>query len=354
MVLAYLGSKWQIIKIGTFENVVLPTASVVIPFRNEAINLPTLFNLLDHQVGEGIEIIWVDDHSEDGSFEIVEKLKRNSKGVHKLLKSNRIGKKSAIVLGVNSAKGEIILTTDADCRPPENWINHIRQFFHEPEVKLVAGPVMSIYQRGIFGAFQQIEWASILLVTQFGFAVGNSFTCSAANMAYRKSSFFAVGGYDGNLAMPSGDDEFLLKKIVEKFGKASVRYLPKENLLMLTKPSQHLSELVNQRVRWASKWHVHQSWSHAIAAVLAFSWQATFLLLIGMAFFRDTGLFALTFLIGMKFLSEHVFLGRILNDFKIHVKKTDMFLTSLIHPLFVILVAFGTIAGKYTWKGRSN
>lgn len=354
MVLAYLGSKWKIVKIRTFENTELPTASVVIPFRNEAKNLPTLFKILDHQVDEGIEIIWVDDHSEDGSFQIVENLKKNSKGVHKLLRSNQIGKKAAIVLGVNSAGGEIILTTDADCIPPENWINLIRQFFLEPEVKFLAGPVMTVNEGGIFSTFQQIEWASILLVTQFGFAIGKSFTCSAANMAYRKSAFFAVEGYNGNLAVPSGDDEFLLKKIVDEFGKTSARYQSQEDLLMWTKPAQHVAELVNQRVRWASKWHVHKSWSHALAAVFAFAWQATFLLLIGIGFFSDTGLYALALLIGLKFSAELVFLGRVLKDFKIEFKQTEMFLTSLIHPLFVILIAFGTIAGKYTWKGRSN
>jgi poly-beta-1,6-N-acetyl-D-glucosamine synthase len=354
MMLAYLGSKWQLSKEVVQEKAPLPTASVIIPFRNEAENLPVIFERLDLQALEGIEIIWVDDHSEDESYFILQECRKNAKGFHKLLKSEFNGKKAAITIGINNAEGEVILTTDADCLPPENWINRFRQFFQNHEIQLVAGPVMSVNQGGFFSAFQQVEWASILLVTQFGFASGNSITCSAANLAYRKSAFKAVDGYIGNITVPSGDDEFILKKIVAKYGKAAATYHLDKSLLMFTQPAQDLAEIINQRVRWASKWHVHQSWSHAFAAVFAFTWQITFLLMVGWCFGSTSGFAAAIILIGLKYFAEHLFLGRVLKDFKLSPRFKDMFLTSVIHPFFVIRVAFGTIAGKYTWKGRSK
>jgi hypothetical protein len=119
---------------------------------------------------------------------------------------------------------------------------------HEAEVHLVAGPVISSGQSGFFDRFQQIEWASILLVTQAGFSLGNPIMCSAANMAFRKSSFLQVNGFEGNDHIPTGDDEFLLKKTVRHFGAVSARYMNDRNVLVKTRPHAKWSELFSQRI----------------------------------------------------------------------------------------------------------
>ncbi|MEI9943927.1 MAG: glycosyltransferase [Chitinophagaceae bacterium] len=92
--------------------------SVIIPARNEEENIGKLLNALNEQTypKESFEIIVVDDHSEDGTTNIVSTFPRV-----KLisLKDDNINsyKKKAIETGIAAATGELIVTTDADCEP---------------------------------------------------------------------------------------------------------------------------------------------------------------------------------------------------------------------------------------------
>src|SRR5690606_11701449 len=117
----------------------------------------------------------------------------------------------------------------------------------------------------------------------FMFSRGQALLCSGANLAYRKSAFEGVEGYSGNENYASGDDEFLLKKVIQEYGKNAVHYLHGVEVLVMTKPLKSWDELVWQRVRWASKWRAHQSPIHGFTAfftyLLAFLQFGSFLLL---------------------------------------------------------------------------
>ena len=106
--------------------------SVVVAYRNEEENIGLL---LDDLIGQNYpdnqyEIILVNDHSEDRSAEIVENCisKSSTRIVCLNLPDQLSGKKDALDLGIKSSKGEYILTTDADCRVSDNWINSFVQF----------------------------------------------------------------------------------------------------------------------------------------------------------------------------------------------------------------------------------
>jgi len=95
--------------------------SVIVPFYNEALNLPIfnkeLFGVLDAVKGK-CEIIYVDDASTDGSIaSLVDDIKsnRNKKIGIKLIRLRRnFGQTAAISAGIDSANGEIVAILDAD------------------------------------------------------------------------------------------------------------------------------------------------------------------------------------------------------------------------------------------------
>jgi cellulose synthase/poly-beta-1,6-N-acetylglucosamine synthase-like glycosyltransferase len=327
--------------------------SLLIPFRNEIGNLPSLVNELQKLQSSIYEVILVDDHSEDGSRIFLENAVQDLANIT-VLKSKGFGKKEAISLGVSIASGEIICCSDADCRFSENWIETITKPFQSESVQFVAGPVISSNATSFFFSFQQIEWGSILLVTNYFFIKSNPLMCSAANMAYRKSAFEAVNGYQGNLDQPSGDDEFLLKKIAGKYPKGSCVYVKKPGALVCTESQKNWPALVQQRIRWASKWRAHQSVTHSFSAIFSFMiqlvWLASFLLL----FQGVTGMIVFWSVWILKILAEQNALAKPLKTYLIRQKLRNFVCTSFLHPIFVLTVGLAALRGKFSWKGRGN
>lgn len=327
--------------------------SLLIPFRNEIRNLPILISELDKLLPALHEVILVDDHSEDGSGKFLENSALDSAKI-RILKNTGVGKKEAMSLGVSFASGEIICCSDADCSFNANWIESITGPFQSETVQLVAGPVISARADSFFFSFQQIEWGSILLVTNYFFSRFKPLMCSAANMAYRKSAFQAVNGYEGNLDQPSGDDEFLLKKVVSEFSEGSCVYVKKEAALVYTASQKNWATFVQQRIRWASKWRAHHSFTHSFSAILSFLvqlvWLGSFLL-----FFQGViGLIGFVIVWTLKILIEYNALDLALKTYFIRQKLHNFIGTSFLYPLFVIIVGFAALRGKFSWKGRSN
>ncbi|MDO9551897.1 glycosyltransferase [Rhodonellum sp.] len=334
-----------------------PKVTVLVPFRNEQQNISASFHNLKALQYPDFEIIWIDDFSEDRSLFMLEELIATQSSPLlsiRIIQSEVIGKKAALTGGLELSNGEIIMTTDADCLVPKDWISQMTAPFANPEIKLVAGPVMTDRGLSFFQKFQQIEWASILAVTQMTFHLKKPLMCSGANLAYRKSAFLAVRGYEGNLEHLSGDDEFLLKKIISNFGKNAAVYLHSKDNLVYTQEARSWTELFQQRIRWASKWNVSPSKGHIFAAIAPFLFQLFFLASVGLLFMGLKGLAVFLFLWLVKLVSERVVLGLVLSSYQIQQKAIDSILTSLVHPFYVLTTGLGVLRGKFVWKGRES
>src|SRR5436190_2216777 len=122
----------------------LPSISVVVAVRNEENNIHRLLHDLAsiaYPAGK-FEVIIVNDHSIDGTAEkATALLKGFSMGRLLQLPVGKMGKKEALTYGVESARFEIIATTDADCRFSKNWLTCISHLFESEETKMVAGAV---------------------------------------------------------------------------------------------------------------------------------------------------------------------------------------------------------------------
>src|SRR5882762_1114919 len=105
--------------------------SVIVPIRNEEKNIGILLESLKNQdyLKPNFEVIIVDDHSADGSFEKSKERLQNQTTLS-LGKAEK-GKKAALTHGINQAKGRIIATTDADCLLPSDWLSTINSSFQD-------------------------------------------------------------------------------------------------------------------------------------------------------------------------------------------------------------------------------
>lgn len=331
--------------------------SILVPYRNESKNILGILDAVQSLRHRPLQLIFINDQSEDEGPEILkESVKKKFADSFEviLLQSKGEGKKAALETGVEYAKSDILLTTDADCKLPFLWVEYFLDLFEETSTQLVAGPVISKEGTGFIHSFQLVEWASILLVTQAGFTQGNPLMCSGANLAFRKSTFLTVKGYEGNRSHLSGDDEFLLKKISTHYGSASVKYLNHINALVYTKPENSWGSLFSQKIRWASKWKMHKQATHQLAAVLPVAIQLVFISSPILLCFGIVGFLSFLLLWSMKLGAEYMVLGTVLKTFEVNKKITVFLKVGLIHPFYIVRVAVGAILGKFEWKGRNS
>jgi len=347
--MACLLNKWKITQYT--RPVEVPDFSLIIPFRNEADNLPrTLEALKDLSAGE---IILCNDHSEDNSYDIIQiYIIKNQLAHWKLIDSNGIGKKAAVTTAVRMSSYKFIFTTDADCTITDEGMVHMLSAFRDKDVQMVCGPVSVTSGDSFLEKYQEAEWASISLVTNYFFKISKPLMCSAANMVYRKSAFLGVDGYINNENVSSGDDEYLLKKIVSHYGPNSVFYSNHPVALVTTIPTGDFSRYLSQRARWAGKWKAHKELSHAGTALLFFLIaliQISSVLLLGENFMLNLLFFGFWM---VKIAVDYLVLGHVMKTYQRNISLLGMIGNSVFHPLSVTLIGVFSIFVKITWKGR--
>ena len=119
-----------------------PDISVVVPLFNEAESLPELTAWIDRVVKrEGLtcEVIFVDDGSTDGSWGIIESLKKEYSFVRAIGFMRNYGKSAALYCGFEAAKGEVVFTMDADLQDSPDEIPEMRRMILEEGYDMVSG-----------------------------------------------------------------------------------------------------------------------------------------------------------------------------------------------------------------------
>lgn len=116
--------------------------SVVVPLYNEADSLPELVAWIDRVAAEhayAYEVILVDDGSSDGSWEVVESLKKQYPAIRGISFARNYGKSAALYCGFAAAEGEVVFTMDADLQDSPDEIPELRRMVLEEGYDLVSG-----------------------------------------------------------------------------------------------------------------------------------------------------------------------------------------------------------------------
>lgn len=319
--------------------------SVVIAFRNEASQLPELVKSLQQQTYGPNEFILVNDHSTDSFREYLKHLPPNFVVLD--LPEGLEGKKQALTLGISRSKHKIIVTTDADCRHAPDWLAKLTAPFANPTVKMVGGPVALIPDATFFGDIQLLEFASIMAVTAGSYGLQTPFMVNGANLAFRKSTFTELGGYADNITIPSGDDEFLMRKL-RASDPAGLQYLLTPAAIVRTPVLPDVTEFILQRCRWAGKWrHQPRSGSRILAPFVVFV-QLSFVY----AVTGDAGIIAFL-AAGGKIALEYQLLKRS-SLFLYRKMETPVFIAlEILYPVYALAVAIGSNVLPVVWKGRN-
>jgi poly-beta-1,6-N-acetyl-D-glucosamine synthase len=358
VLLVWLTIGWQIaskkcqgtIPDGSFSEMV----SIIIPLRNESLVLKSLFSFLSAQSysANHYEIIFVDDHSDDGTFE---KVKEYVEAFHlssaHIIKSEGKGKKFALATGIRLAKGSIIITTDGDCCGGSNWLSSVIKPFHHSDIKMSCGLVKIEPDTSLFSTIQALEFSSLIGVGAATLALKLPTMCNGANLAFRKEAYIEVGGYQGNLDVPSGDDEFLLKKIASKYPDGVI-FNTDSQALIITRPSLSVNQFVHQRVRWASKWKVHRGIFHWLLPVGVFVFYSIILTLPAGVLIGYLSLHTAIGLFFTKMILEYLFLNSVAKRLRQPWNWLPFFFWQVFYPFYAIFIGLLANFTSYKWKGR--
>ncbi|MFA9188551.1 glycosyltransferase [Flavobacterium sp. FBOR7N2.3] len=328
------------------------TFTIVVPFRNEAENLPVLLESISkiNYPMDLFEVILVDDESTD-KFQNI-----NSKFQISVIDNIRISnspKKDAITTAIPFVKTNWIITTDADCVVPENWLLSLDNYIQTHQVAMIAGAVTYNCNNSFLHHFQQLDLASLQGATIGSFGLQKAFMCNGANFAYTKSLFEALNGFEGNDTIASGDDVFLLQKAIQSrsFGTERVHYLKSRNTIVTTKPLDSWKSLFYQRVRWASKTGSYQSNFGKLLGLLVFAGNISLWFVVCGLLFGKENFFLLCILLLIKFIIDSILIYKT-NRFLTKNKIRYLVFSSLLYPFFSVSVALYSLFGKYEWKGR--
>ncbi len=328
----------------------LPSATVIVAARNEEENIRDCLVALNNLIypEEKLEIIIVDDHSEDNTFAIAKKFIAD-KPKFKLIRpekqfGNVKGKANALANAIEISKGEIILTTDADCIVSPTWAKTLASYYCDEKVAMVNGFTTQTNSTA-FEGMQAVDSVFLLAAAAGTMNLNRPISCIGNNMSYRKSVYKEVGGYE---AIPfSVTEDFMLLKAFEKLKKYKLIYPLDPGGLVVSKACKDLKILYRQRKRWGvggldaglREW-----------IVMGNGWLANIGMVLAPFFYSATSLVVCFF----KIFTDFFFLKNVHESLKLKMKFKDFLAFQIYYIVYVIVLPFVAFFSRnVVWKERS-
>jgi cellulose synthase/poly-beta-1,6-N-acetylglucosamine synthase-like glycosyltransferase len=347
--------------------------SIVIPARNEEVNIA---NCLDSVCNQSypkhlFEVLAIDDHSTDNTAEIIRKYESQNVKLISLkdfVTATGINsyKKKAIEIAVQQSAGELIVTTDADCHAPENWLQTIAAFHEQYHPEFIAAPVAIDCNYKFIELFQALDFMTLQGITGASVHKKIHSMCNGANLAYTKKAFEEVGGFAGIDNIASGDDMLLMHKIYKQYPD-SVMYLRSKEAIVQTQPVNSVREFFNQRIRWVSKANKYDDIRIFSVLLIVYLFNLLLVVLPVLALLKnkilDIQLYPFTFLVSVSELWVFLLIIKTVIELfflypvaKFFGKQRMLWLFPLMQPfhiLYTVIAGWLGRFGSYRWKERN-
>ncbi|MEO6134480.1 MAG: glycosyltransferase [Ginsengibacter sp.] len=343
----------------------LPFLSIIIPARNEQENIGDCIQSIINQSypADKFEVIVVNDHSTDNTVSVINSFQKEHVRVINLadfMQDQIINsyKKKSIEIALRFCKGDLIVTTDADCVAPPQWLETIASFYTEKKPAFIAMPVSFVHYsdnssvaKKFFAIFQLLDFMTLQGIT--GASVSKNFhsMCNGANLAYEKKVFYEVNGFEGIDEIASGDDMLLMHKIQKKYPERTL-FLKSQNVIVQTKSEPTIKKFLNQRIRWASKSGHYSDKKIMMVLLLVYLLNAwIFWLALSSIFFTQVFFLFLATLVS-KTIVELIFLFPVAQFFKSQKILWWFIPAQPFHILYTLIAGWLGKFGSYNWKGR--
>jgi cellulose synthase/poly-beta-1,6-N-acetylglucosamine synthase-like glycosyltransferase len=335
--------------------------SIIVAARNEEDNIEKLIQAIQNQTYHVMqfELIIIDDFSTDQTVSIIKPYLNEKIRLLELKHFIEDGtihsyKKKAIALGIQHSKGELIITTDADCIMGKDWLQTIVNVYKEKNAVMLVMPVVIQSKNRLLEIFQTLDFMSLQGIT--GVVVHHKLMgmCNGANLAYTKTVFNEVGGFDGIDNIASGDDYLLMHKIAATHPNEIV-YIKSTNVIVETAAAETWKAFFHQRIRWASKAEKYQD--KRIFPVLLLVYFVNLFLCVSMiAAFVVMQIVVFKWLFILFFIKTIFELSFLLPVAKFYQKEKWLWWFPLMQPIHICYTVIAGWLGKfgnYEWKSRN-
>lgn len=241
-----------------------PKVSVLIPAWNEEIGIITTLESLMANSYKNMEIIVIDNASIDNTYEKVQIFIKKYKDLIKknnnlnldiinqkiinntdiiCIKEETKGKGHALNKGISVARGDIIVSIDADCFILPDTIKNFVNYFNDPNVMAAVGNVKIGNIKTILGIVQYLEFLFSFYFKKSDSILGSIYIIGGAAGAFRKEVFEKIGGYDVTNLTEDIDLSIRIQY-------AGMKIVYAEDAIVYTEGATDLDGLIKQRLRW--------------------------------------------------------------------------------------------------------
>jgi cellulose synthase/poly-beta-1,6-N-acetylglucosamine synthase-like glycosyltransferase len=332
-----------------------PPVSVIICARNEFVNLSNNLLSVLQQDYPDFEVIVVNDFSEDDTYFLLKSFQGKYDHFRFINLQENVnffsGKKLALALGIKSAKNNIVLLTDADCKPDsDQWIRNMSKHFVNEQVSIVLGYGGYYKKPGFLSALIRFDTVNIAIQYMSFAMAGKPYMGVGRNLAYKRDLFFKLGGFISHYKIKSGDDDLFINKAA-KSRNTSVAIekdsftmsLPKRTFASWFKQKKrHLS--TSGMYKFSDKFLLglfglsHTFFYISLAAFLIYAqWSLALLIALGLFLIKLISLMLLYYYAGKKYNEPKLFLYSPLLDV----------VFAFLNPIFAIS---NLVYRKNTWK----
>lgn len=219
--------------------------TVIVPCYNEEMVIKASLESLKKQTYRNFEIIVVDDGSSDNTHLIAKNMEFSEKGRSLIaLSKENSGKANALNFGIENARGELILSVDADSRLSEDAIELMVAYFDDPKVGAVAGSVYVTNQNTMWTKLQALEYVQGLNLVRNGQAYLKLVNIIPGPIGmFRKDAIIAAGGYQDDTYAEDCD---LTLHLISQGYKIDYEI----DAVSYTEAPEDLMDLLKQRYRW--------------------------------------------------------------------------------------------------------
>ena len=232
-----------------------PSVAVVVAARDEEACIERCLEALLAQDYDGpLTVVVADDHSTDGTIDVVQRVAARDARVRYLAvpdpTDHVVGKAQALHAAIEATDAGLVLITDADCAPVASWARTMAGGFSDPSVGILCGLArIAPRRRRWFDRVQALDWRLLLGVVSAAAELGAPATGMGNNMGVRRQAYQAVGGYP---ALPfSLTEDFTLVRAIADETDWRVRFPIDPALVVWTMPADGVAAAYDQRRRWA-------------------------------------------------------------------------------------------------------
>jgi len=335
----------------------IPDVSIIIAARNEEQNIPLLIESLINQNYplNRYEVIIANDRSTDDSQSLIESYQLENNNIRLInIEKTPLGwgnKKWALSKAIEASSTEIILQTDADCIPSENWVQTMVSYFKDPNIGFVCGASPLTHSDFLLNNLFQME--SLIQEAVNAGAIKNRMilSCTGRNIAFRKDTFNSIDGYIGTEKILSGDDDLLLQKVAIKTDKI-IEYSIDSSSLVESPAPINFKDFLKQRLRFASKglfyYNTETTLELKYILIILFLTNCLFIWSLGNLFMIGNLFYLIPVFLKMSsdFLLSSVFMNQLKREWSL----LSYLILTIIHPFYIVIIGGLGPLIKVNWK----